>query len=237
MLIEESLLPQGSAEWLSWRKRGIGGSEIYSLACRAKHWLRPLAESLVDKVSPPQENIPGWVTTPRKIWKDKHGLLPPLDPRNHHLQRGHRVEPIVRNLAEETWNCELKQLCGYAECAPYSRVSLDGYSPEKGILIEVKAPYRFWEHCPDYPVWQSAYQAAVLRKIGEYPVKVSILEGNEIHRHLIEVKEWPVIGTNGAWSIDDFQNLGNNLMKMAQIFWESYMDTDTIPNPIPRERL
>lgn len=235
MLIQESSLSQGSEEWLNWRKLGIGGSEIYSLACRAKHWLKPRHPRLADRITP-DSTPPSWITTPRKIWMDKHGLIPPLDPNNPHLIRGHRVEPKVRELAEYTWDCELEQLCGYSEEFPHSRVSLDGYSIEKGILIEVKAPFQLWDHLPDYPVWQIAYQAAVLRKLQMVPVRAHVLEGNENRIRRVQVKDWPILGESGKLRVNEFETLGDSLIEMVCHFWEWYMEPDNPPDLIPRER-
>jgi hypothetical protein len=190
MLVNDEALPQGSPEWLEWRRSGIGGSEIFSLACRARHWLKD-RPALVAAVSP-TNTPPTWVSTPRRIWMDKMGLLPPLK-NNPHLERGHRVEPLVRELAEYTWNTKLTPVCGYADGAPYCRVSLDGYSEDAGILIEVKAPWKPWEHLPDYPVWQSAYQAAVLVEMGLDVRQVSILEGNEDWKRRVSVRHWPIL--------------------------------------------
>lgn len=229
MLISESSLPQGSEEWLTWRKEGIGGSEVYSLACRARHWLAPIDPHLADAVTP-QNAHPSWVTTPRKIWAEKNGLYQnPLSPTNPHLLRGHRVEPQVRSLAEDTWGCTLEQLCGYHESYPHSRVSLDGFSRDALTLIEVKAPARRWDHLPDYPVWQVAYQREVMRLLGYPAEKVFILEGNEEGRQVF-VKAWP------QENLIFLERLGSNLVQMVTLFWDCFMEPGQPPDCIPRER-
>ena len=234
MLIPEDSLPQGSPEWLVWRRGGIGDSEVYSLACQARHWLPAEFAALARAVTPPGEQ-PGWVSTPRKIWMDKHGLLPPLDRNNPHLVRGHRVEPVVRELAEETWGCTLEQVCAYSAPRPRARVSLDGFAFAQGILIEVKAPARYWTHRPKYPEWQAAYQSVVMEALGYSVNRISILEGNEQSgSRQVLVKDWPLRTAQNPNV--PLRVLGRHLLDMVDVFWERFMATDTPPDCIPRER-
>lgn len=161
MRIDEGELRQGSAKWLDWRRSGIGGSEIYQLACfadiLAAAWRRPGLARLKPATPPP-----AWVEPPGMLAARKLGRLPEKTA-NFHMRRGKRLEPIAREAAEQHYRLTFPPFCVYPDSDPAVRVSLDGFNDETGTLIEIKAPCAPWHAIPDYLEYQTAYQAQALR--------------------------------------------------------------------------
>ncbi len=221
MYIQESDLPQGSPQWLDWRKLGIGGSTVYGLAAHARIFRGQISDELIQKVTPRKE-IPAWVPTPLQIYREFFGLQRREIPA-FQANRGHRLEPIARNLAAETLDVELEQVCVYPDERPICRVSLDGYNQEFGELIEVKAPLNPWEYCPEYVIWQTAYQAAVVRAAG-FPVNnIYILEIGEDDTRELSVRNWDIEDK------DKHRELGESLMDLAEFFYRAYLATAVAP--------
>ena len=161
MRINENELKQGSAKWLDWRRSGIGGSEIYQLACfadiLAAAWHRPGLAKLKPAAPPP-----AWVEPPEVLAARKLGRLPEKTA-NFHMRRGKRLEPIAREAAEQHYRLTFPPFCVYPDSDPAVRVSLDGFNDRTGTLIEIKAPCAPWPTIPDYLEYQTAYQAQALR--------------------------------------------------------------------------
>ncbi|WP_414039343.1 YqaJ viral recombinase family protein [Acidithiobacillus sp. M4-SHS-6] len=228
MYIPERVLPQGSAEWLEWRKQGVGGSEIYSLACYADIFSDFLGETRL-RVIKPRKTPPAWAATPIQLYREHFGIRKRQIPA-FQAERGHRLEPIARELAAETLGVPLEQACVYPDNRPACRVSLDGYHPETGHLIEVKAPMNPWESCPEYVIWQTAYQAEVLRQAGYSVTDILILEIGDDANGELSVRNWDIEDT------DRHQILGKGLLDLGEMFYNRYLATAT-PPPYTRQEL
>lgn len=111
-------LEQGSAEWLAWRRGGIGASEAPII----------LGDS-------PWKN-------PFQLYEEKLGKpRPAVHPRQAAaMQRGHDLEPKARALVEKALGVDLCPLCGEHDEHPWMRLSSDGASIDGAILTEIKAP-------------------------------------------------------------------------------------------------
>ena len=108
-------LEQGTDEWLRWRERGIGASEVGTM--------------LGDN---PYE-------TAEDLWATKCGLKPPKVTTAAML-RGHRLEPAIRQVYETEISHSLRTpLCAEHDDLPWLRASLDGIDQDHVEILEIKA--------------------------------------------------------------------------------------------------
>lgn len=231
MLIPENELPQGSDEWLEWRKAGIGGSEVFALAAYVQA-LPDFPEKLANVVKPTRE-APSWVATPIELYREAFGFPRPEIP-EFLASRGHRFEALARELLEDTIGVPVPPVCVQLPDRPICRVSLDGYNEEEGVLMEVKAPTTAWEYCPEYVIWQTAYQRAVL-EAGGHPVEViHILEiGAPDEEGRPTVRNWDI--PEELWI--KHLALGKVLMLLAEHFYEQHIQAGVPPQYLPNELL
>lgn len=113
----ESQWIQGSDEWLAMRRSYIMASDAPAIM----------------GVSPWRSQF--------DIWKDKLGLLPPLED-NHAMQRGRELEPRARALYEDLYGHKVTPDVIFHGSIPYMGASLDGYNKDLGIVLEIKCPGR-----------------------------------------------------------------------------------------------
>lgn len=105
---------QGTPEWHLWRKQGVGASEVPVL----------MGESDF--------------TTPREIWKQKLGLAEPQGETSWAQQRGIDAEPRIRALYELIYGFDVPPATVEHWEHPYLRASLDGWDPERRLIVEIK---------------------------------------------------------------------------------------------------
>lgn len=106
---------QGSEEWASWRKAGIGASDA----------------AVILGVSP-------W-RTPYQLWQDKRGLLPPQE-ETAPMRRGKALEPVARVAYEAATGRIMQPACREYAHWPVLRASLDGLAFDGQRALEVKCP-------------------------------------------------------------------------------------------------
>ena len=224
MRIRDSDLRQGTEAWLQWRTAGVGGSEIYNLACYAdvlaKAWGKPELARLK-----PTGEAPAWVITPAVYARRKLGLDPgPVE--NFHMRRGHRLEPVARAAAERRYGMRFSPFCLCADNSPAMRVSLDGFNDDAGTLIEIKAPYHGWTAIPDYLEYQTAYQAETLRHEAGNSQAVRRVIGLTVReeQRTVEVRAWAPV----RWQDLDF------CAGLAELACEFYRRHIEERQPVPR---
>jgi putative phage-type endonuclease len=107
-------LDQRSPDWLKWRQGGVGGSDC------------PV--------------IMGDVTwsTPEELARLKLGLAENID--NERMARGRKLEPRARKLYEILHDTRMDVLCVEHDLYPWLRASLDGISPDRRTVLEIKCP-------------------------------------------------------------------------------------------------
>lgn len=107
-------MQQNTAEWLEWRRQGLGASDA----------------SIIMGVSP--------YKTRRQLWENKLKLRPD-DGESFVTQLGHDFEPVARaRFALET-NIDLQaDVCMTHPEFPYLRASLDGHCNEARAFAEIK---------------------------------------------------------------------------------------------------
>lgn len=142
-------LTQGSPEWKSWRRDGIGGSDIATIVGVA-----PFEDATRENLL--REKAEGWER-----------------PTNFAMRRGTRLEPVARFAYEQFRECAAPPVCVEMQGAAWARVSLDGLCRFRAIpcgvpwVLELKVPG--WEAhdkalagmVPDYYVPQCQWQMLV----------------------------------------------------------------------------
>ncbi len=103
-------------DWKKWRSEGIGASDA----------------PVVMGVSP-------WKTR-LQLWEEKTGVFIPKDTGNWATARGLELEPKARANYELTHNIAMPIAFVEHKQYPFIRASLDGYSEEKSIVLEIKCP-------------------------------------------------------------------------------------------------
>lgn len=110
-------LKQQSAEWLAWRRQGIGGSDAAAIM----------------GVSP-------W-TTALELWRMKCGLAPEPEV-NAAMRRGTAMEPVARAAYEKATGNIVEPYLVVHDEYDFIRASLDGLSFDGDLAIEIKCPGR-----------------------------------------------------------------------------------------------
>lgn len=108
-------LAQGSEEWLSWRRNGIGASDI----------------AVIMDSSP--------YHTPLELWELKCGYREE-DQMNAAMAHGVKNEDVARQWMNSMYELNLQPLCIEDNDRSEYRASLDGYDRDKEVLVEIKCP-------------------------------------------------------------------------------------------------
>jgi putative phage-type endonuclease len=116
-IISSETLPQGSPEWLLWRKKGIGSSDI----------------AVILGVSP--------YKTPYTLWLEKTGQQLEEDlSGNFAVQRGIALESEARDGFNKLKNANYKPVLFISSEHEFMRFSCDGFDRESNTFIEIKCP-------------------------------------------------------------------------------------------------
>jgi len=108
-------MPQEGAEWLAWRKSGVGGSDC-SVLMGVNPWTTE-AELRAKKLGTEIENY-----------------------ENERMARGKRLEPIVRSAYVDLTGLNMTPVCVEHKNYSWFKASLDGLSDCKKIILEIKCP-------------------------------------------------------------------------------------------------
>lgn len=115
--MKEINLIQGTPEWHSWRKNGVGGSDAAVVLHNSPY------TSLYD------------------LYALKTGHTKPEEPssgKQFIFAKGLETEALVRPILEARIGCPLPPACGEHEEFPILRASLDGFNAERNIAAEIK---------------------------------------------------------------------------------------------------
>jgi len=104
---------QGTEEWLAWRSKGIGGSDV----------------PIIMGVSP--------YKTPHQLWEEKTNPTPPKSEDNYIFRIGHEMEPKARALYEIQTGIIAPPCLVKRKDKEWQRASLDGRSAS-GVTVEIK---------------------------------------------------------------------------------------------------
>lgn len=107
-------LIQGSPEWHSWRKDGIGASEA----------------PMVLGLSP--------YKSAHKLWQEKTGAIETKDEGNYIFEKGKEIEARGRAHYELMNDKDCPAMCVEMEDFPFLRASLDGFNAQENFALELK---------------------------------------------------------------------------------------------------
>lgn len=127
---------QRSPEWHAFRKQGIGASDS---AC-------------ILGLNP-------WKTK-RELWLEKLGFGKPVE-MNKNIQRGIDLEEPALNWVMKELGIELKPVVLVHNSVSFMYASLDGYNEKLRILVEIKAPRKFYDDIPNIYYCQMHHQLCV----------------------------------------------------------------------------
>lgn len=125
--MKKLILSQGSADWLAWRREGLGGSDIAAIL-----GISPYDDGTRENVF--REKVHGWEK-----------------PQNGAMYRGTVLEPHARAAYMRHARCQARPVCAEMDGCPWARVSLDGLCDNGAVIateriewiLELKAPK--WE--------------------------------------------------------------------------------------------
>lgn len=108
-------MQQGTADWLTHRHNGIGGSDVAAImGCS------------------PYKTI-------LQLYEEKILSSPPEFKNNHVMEKGTRTEPLARSLFEIEMDFkEFPPVLAVMDSHPFMRVSLDGWNKECHEIVEFK---------------------------------------------------------------------------------------------------
>ncbi len=108
-------LHQNTAEWHRWRQLGIGSGDAPAIMGEARFMTR------------------------RSLWSMKTGHQEERSP-GHAALRGRALEHVARWAYERALNVQMEPLCVVHERYDWMRASLDGYSFDGSVVLEIKCP-------------------------------------------------------------------------------------------------
>lgn len=193
-------LEQNTAEWLDWRKGGLGGSDA----------------PIIMGVSPFKK--------PYTLFSEKTGITKPAIPHPAAaaaMQRGHDLEPVARDMVCSITGEFFSPICGEHSDHSWMRLSADGISMDGSTLLEIKCPgIKDWEvaksgKVPEKYVGQIQHALAVSgsEKLlyatyrpeeAEHPIILEVFPDQGYQQRLIEREQafWQSVQTED-WSIFD----------------------------------
>ncbi len=155
---------QGSPEWLEWR-RGL---------------LTATDAAMLLGLSP--------YVTPYQGWQRKKGLIPE-QVSNAAMERGHRDEPIARDLFIKEYGINMTPCCVESDEFNFIGSSLDGLSDCGRYILEVKSQ-RPVERIPDLHMMQMQHQMISTDNLVEKAFYVSHWDGKNTTFEAYPDPEW-----------------------------------------------
>jgi putative phage-type endonuclease len=114
--MSEINLEQGSEDWILWRKKGIGSSDIGTILGVNTY------------------------KTAHELWMEKTGAKVPEDISNNYaVKRGQALEPLARDLFNSLTDSQFTPATFIDDVTPYFKFSADGIDFDKNEIIEIKS--------------------------------------------------------------------------------------------------
>lgn len=109
-------LEQGSDDWLIWRKKGLGSSDVATIL----------------GINP--------YKTAHELWMEKTGAKKPEDISNNYaVKRGQALEPLARDLFNSMTESQFTPATFIYDKIPQFKFSADGIDFDKNEIIEIKS--------------------------------------------------------------------------------------------------
>lgn len=108
-------IEQSTPEWHAWRKTKITATSA-GILMDHNPWEKPL-----------------------DLWNSMLGFTPPKE-KTAAMQRGNDLEPEARLLFIERTGIEMIPICCECSDNPWMAASLDGWSQDNGVVLEIKSP-------------------------------------------------------------------------------------------------
>ncbi len=105
---------QGSEEWLALRRSKITATDCAAIMGRSKY------------------------KSPHMVWLDKMGKSKVFE--NDAMKRGKELEPEARAYFNHRFELFCEPVVAISDKHPWQMASLDGWDPEKKVIIEIKCP-------------------------------------------------------------------------------------------------
>jgi putative phage-type endonuclease len=135
---------QEGSEWLRWREKGIGSSEVGSILGVCPY------------------------NKPKQVWDKKVSPEKVTQFDNVHTKRGKLNEPIVRDHYQELMGWPVNPVCIMHDQYEWGRASLDGRRDDGELIVEIKCPtsanwqkikdsdiHDYWKAQIQYQLWLS----------------------------------------------------------------------------------
>lgn len=168
-------------DWLEWRKKGIGGSDVAAI-CGLSRYRSPLA-----------------------VYLDKMGEIPPLED-NPKMKAGRMLEPVIADwFGEETGMKVMKQNAIFQhKTHPFMLANIDRWLPGQNAGLEIKntgeysrddwsgtqAPTEYILQCNHYMAVTGAERWYIAVLIGGWDLQWRIIERDEtLIANLITIEE------------------------------------------------
>lgn len=161
-------LQQGTAQWITWRRRGIGASDI----------------SVIIGSNPYKTKL--------QLFNEKCGY-DNSSKLNEAMKHGIRNEEEARKAVNKALSLNLEDICVEDDEKPFIRASLDGWDKNKKILVELKCPVAdetiakaaIEEEIHQYWYDQVLWQASITNPVRAY---CAVWNWREKNTYLIEIK-------------------------------------------------
>lgn len=177
---------QGSEEWLNWRRSLLTATDAAILLGKSPY------------------------VTPYQGWQRKLGLIPEQKS-TPAMERGHRDEPVARELFIKEYGINMIPCCVESETHPFIGASLDGISSCGEYILEVKSQ-RPVDKIPEMHMLQIQHQ---------------LLNTDGIAKKAFYVSHWD--GINKTFEVYPDSEWQKEYLPKAKEFWKRVILFDAPP--------
>ena len=177
---------QGSEEWLNWRRSLLTATDAAILLGKSPY------------------------VTPYQGWQRKLGLIPEQKS-TPAMERGHRDEPVARELFIKEYGINMIPCCVESEIHPFIGASLDGISSCGEYILEVKSQ-RPVDKIPEMHMLQIQHQ---------------LLSTDGIAKKAFYVSHWD--GINKTFEVYPDSEWQKEYLPKAKEFWKRVILFDAPP--------
>jgi putative phage-type endonuclease len=117
--LRKQILEQGTDEWLEWRNKGVGASEVSSV----------VGAAYTDRY--------GNSVGPKELWKTKSEAVKG-ESENKFMKWGKENEAPARDLYESLYDWSVPPCCVIHDDYDFVRASLDGLRGDNRLVVEIK---------------------------------------------------------------------------------------------------